>query len=937
MPENGPIPDASLFDDNPSVVKLHGGTFGLRVGESLDVPLDEANLTRFVDYFPNDALVLVIGYGGADRRVMSLIDRLALNHDYKKLKVPKILWVYRDSVPNSVSQAAQLASNSGTVSVVRYRSGGLFLRELHARLVGLHPASRTPYPSLEMVPPFEEDPDRGHRREGAATLRVATDAAKPTLRVLEDDSARLIQSVTIYACYKAGSGTTSRLAAHVRNVDASHQSIWCALAEIPTLRALVAMLLDQIRHYDTSVTPKTLVLPPGKHEKALRKKALAALKAEAPSAQNFDDALGIAEQIARPLANQLVYALRRGKYVVSLDSAGEFGRHDFAHSVYDRRFKSHMKEALWQSLLLYAFLRCIAGNKGGSGALDQLGESKLCVALTPLEATKVVPQALPLFDYVVSQLNYIACDIVGPAAPKAGQSAYLTTVLERALAGGKLKRNAHVKALISDAKMKIQKLEGDTPRLLEVTTHTLYEVMICRANTRSKTAVPEPAYRALLTIASTFRRPRSIINLRHLADRFEIFSNLSREQADMQFDQIMNDLNQFRLLINLEGGFYWMHNQTRDFIYRSMLWDRGVLEVRRAEIHEAIADEYTDLLRQSDSLPSLYEAAYHLVAASREPGFENREDRSRLIRKVRALLKQTSATLVMGSPSRVVVWIRALASQLDCFLPPLGGHRAQNQVADATRNLRGQLHELRARVYFLVTDFETSLAIRRKQLAPPRSAQKAGGNARPRFGPGTLLRRAVLHKEIGRCLSGRLEFANARESLEKATRISVRVSRRLRKTRTPNQQVLELREATEIQSECQLALADLSLRQVQHWNWQRRPPPDVLVSPPGALVRIKEAEGCSQELGKILQMPCDLSSAVFPHLHSSQLLLEARLLTLQGTFPNRALDEAQAAVFAGHGAGDNDDLTDIRLQAAESLILAAALLADGNKAPRIYA
>jgi hypothetical protein len=160
LPENGPVPDANLFRDGPSVVKLHGGSFALRVGESLDVPLDDANLERFVKYFPDDALVLVIGYGVADRRVMSLINYLALHHEYKKevpYKLPKILWVYRDQVPNSVSQAARLAEHKETVSVVQYRSGGLFLRELHARLVGL---PREPY-ALPITADGPSLPERG--------------------------------------------------------------------------------------------------------------------------------------------------------------------------------------------------------------------------------------------------------------------------------------------------------------------------------------------------------------------------------------------------------------------------------------------------------------------------------------------------------------------------------------------------------------------------------------------------------------------------------------------------------------------------------------------------------------------------------------------------------------------------------------------------------
>ena len=264
LPENGPVPDANLFRDSPSVVKLHGGSFALRVGESLDVPLDDANLERFVNYFPRDALVLVIGYGGADRRVMSLMDYLAQKHKYEKHSIPKILWVYRDNVPKSVSQSARLAKHEETVSVVHYRSGGLFLRELHARLVGMHPASRTPYPSLPMVPPFQSIKNSAHTQPPSPAASGQLPAPARSHHIRRDQS-RLNRSVTFYASSGPDSGTTLRLAEHVRNLDGSHISIWCELAELPTLQAMVGLLLDQIRRLRHGTDPENPRLARGQH------------------------------------------------------------------------------------------------------------------------------------------------------------------------------------------------------------------------------------------------------------------------------------------------------------------------------------------------------------------------------------------------------------------------------------------------------------------------------------------------------------------------------------------------------------------------------------------------------------------------------------------------------------------------------------------------
>ncbi len=159
LPDRGPAPDASLFRNGPAVVKLHGSGFALRVGESLDTPLDRANLDLFKAYFPNDAIVLVIGYGGGDRRVMSLIEELVIDHRWNRdTNLPKVIWVHRSPYPPSVVKRAaqgQEAVEQGheTIVTVRYRSGGLFLREMYEQLTDSHPASRVSYDALPMLPP----------------------------------------------------------------------------------------------------------------------------------------------------------------------------------------------------------------------------------------------------------------------------------------------------------------------------------------------------------------------------------------------------------------------------------------------------------------------------------------------------------------------------------------------------------------------------------------------------------------------------------------------------------------------------------------------------------------------------------------------------------------------------------------------------------------
>jgi hypothetical protein len=136
LPEHGPIPDPRLVMEHFSLLKLHGGGFGLRVGESLDAPMDQANIGYFTEYFREDALLVVIGYGGADRRVMSLIEEIVKEQSVKRTTPdgPKLLWVYRNELPASLERAADFATAANVVTAVRYQDGSLFLQELYGRL-----------------------------------------------------------------------------------------------------------------------------------------------------------------------------------------------------------------------------------------------------------------------------------------------------------------------------------------------------------------------------------------------------------------------------------------------------------------------------------------------------------------------------------------------------------------------------------------------------------------------------------------------------------------------------------------------------------------------------------------------------------------------------------------------------------------------------------
>ncbi len=567
LPENGPVPDARLLRDSPSVVKLHGGSFALRVGDSLDAALSPPDLMRFVGYFPDDALVLVIGYGGGDRRVMSLIEHLVMRHIYvPEKKRPKVLWVYRDEAPPpAVAQAGLAAQRYESVAAVRYRSGGLFLRELHARLVGLHPAGQSPYVALPMVAPFSvelpADAD-GHGLPHATARRQA-----PALKA---DPGQLARGVIIVVDRSHRAGASQPLAELVRGLDGSHQSIWCELAEFPSVHALVEQILRRISRFDPDFTPRAFVPPAGKSVEQQRARAIETLTTDTLDIAAAHRARGKGRAAARPpvcggaAARQVhrcsrldrrvrprrvcsrqrraalpLRAQRRPRSGQSGDPvetrtaperaaaasprqrAADAGQ---ASQVENDRFD----EVVWQTLLLCAFLKCVIR---GTKELASLGQSKLCAAMYPLSlegpAEKNREVAAALFKYVNSA-EYLG-------APIDVRSESSTQAVRNAVAGV-LENDAKASPEFRDAVQDLQDRLVDThPGLHE----TLFECLVLDLHSRERGAarvtngrdhIERAAdYWAFLEIAAAFRRPRSRVNLINLAGNKAIFPGTGRE------------------------------------------------------------------------------------------------------------------------------------------------------------------------------------------------------------------------------------------------------------------------------------------------------------------------------------------------------------------------------------------------------------------------
>jgi len=131
-----PEPDLVRNSGQMSIVKLHGGTHNLRADFNLLDSLDDDAIRRYSAYLPSDALVLVLGYGAKEERVVSLLKSWCKASSSSQ---PGIVWIYRSSRPDEL-----VASTDGRARFAPAQDPGSFLHELYQRLLFTHPLELSP-------------------------------------------------------------------------------------------------------------------------------------------------------------------------------------------------------------------------------------------------------------------------------------------------------------------------------------------------------------------------------------------------------------------------------------------------------------------------------------------------------------------------------------------------------------------------------------------------------------------------------------------------------------------------------------------------------------------------------------------------------------------------------------------------------------------------
>lgn len=556
------LPDRDLIRAHRSVVKLHGGSHGLRADASLDHEMRGDDLVTLRGYVPENALLLVIGYSGADARVMSLIRSWCeTNNDGTP---GRVLWVHREELPpEPVHELAEklgvsLDEQNSPIETMSYPDAGLFLQEAYERLASAHPPSDKPFRLLPQVPPWVPPQLKGKA--------VATDPERP---------------VHVFHADGAGRGASTLLARFAQQFENSHRLIWIDLEEVPSIASLGVVLLEELRRYDTELPAiflSTAIEPTSDPASADR----------APPP--------LADAIRRRIAQ----GLRRGRYLVAIDSVCEFVQ---------KLPEAHRGSELQR---LYDFVYYLATELSGKGAWP-LAASKLAVAHTRPEA--------PLAHAWVEHRKKLKTEMTESVelVESGGSGAVPVTDLDP-------RQEAAWRELLGD--------EG--PRIAEGASNILEILTEHRESIRER----QPECWSILCVASAFRRPRSIVALRSVMHALRALFPTGGSEHGSDLEDALDTLTGARIMIQRAGGFYWIHRRIRDVVHD---WTARECPDLIADLHERIAWYYLeDAFLPSRDVQAFFEYAHHRIESAKASLPLSTRDRQELVDAIGGVIKDAT-------------------------------------------------------------------------------------------------------------------------------------------------------------------------------------------------------------------------------------------------------------------------------------------------------
>ena len=308
-------PDLAVVRQALTIVKLHGTSHSIRLGERLDYALDDDTRQRVERFVGNEALLLIIGFSGYERRMMQLIDHLTIQTSQKL--TPRVLWMHFEpderlpaTLVNFRNRLVE-CGKPGLLKTARLSDAGEFLFHWFQKSTSTYPRVRVPVtilPKRILILESQNktldslsarDTEKFETLQGEAYLHLFIDSedlsAPPPL---SQTNSNQVPSIALSAFARA---------------NASYDLIWIDLEEHHTVAGVITEIIDRMRVFDPDLSP--LVLPVEGDVQTIYPRTN-----EASREAKFDKAVRFLHR-----------ALRRGRYFIAFDSLEDFGREHTSH------------------------------------------------------------------------------------------------------------------------------------------------------------------------------------------------------------------------------------------------------------------------------------------------------------------------------------------------------------------------------------------------------------------------------------------------------------------------------------------------------------------------------------------------------------------------------------------------------------------------------
>jgi SIR2-like domain len=247
---NAELPDPILVERQLSVLKLHGSTHGLRFGERLRQKLETDAREYIKRYLPHNALILVLGFSGSERRMMQLLQAIVENSD-DKAENPRLIWIQGPGNTGPLYEELTALNKGKEKKIIRseIKHADTFLQELYFKLANSHQASAKPY--LSQPRQYLTEIDLEIKKNIKSDTPSEKSTSEENKKEIQEEYSP-IQVFTVAEFHKdcsSGSLATLTATAFVQSLR-QHRVIWIDLERHGTVESVIAEFFHCVKQAD---------------------------------------------------------------------------------------------------------------------------------------------------------------------------------------------------------------------------------------------------------------------------------------------------------------------------------------------------------------------------------------------------------------------------------------------------------------------------------------------------------------------------------------------------------------------------------------------------------------------------------------------------------------------------------------------------------------